>query len=93
MSLLGASRSNELLALITNLCFTGMRELLLTAGDESQPEPWARVHAINSLRLTFNDKALANDVSGFFAEGECCCFTRLNCLHIQREASWSWVVE
>ena len=46
-----------------------MRELLLTAGDGSQQEPWARVHAINTLRLTFNDKALANDVSGFFAEG------------------------
>ena len=46
-----------------------MRELLRVAADESQEEPWARVHAINVLRLTFNDKNLANDVSGFFAEG------------------------
>lgn len=47
----------------------GMRELLRVAGDESQQEPWARVHAINTLRLTFSDRNLANDVSGFFAEG------------------------
>ena len=46
-----------------------MRELLRVAGDESQQEPWARVHAINTLRLTFSDRNLANDVSGFFAEG------------------------
>ena len=46
-----------------------MKELLRVAGDESQHEPWARVHAINTLRLTFNDRNLANDVSGFFAEG------------------------
>ena len=50
-------------------CCAGMRELLRVAGDESQDEPWARVHAINTLRLTFNDRNLANDVSGFFAEG------------------------
>lgn len=47
----------------------GIRELLRVAGDESQQEPWARVHAINTLRLTFSDKTLANDVSGYFAEG------------------------
>jgi hypothetical protein len=47
----------------------GMRELLRVAGDESQQEPWAKVHAINTLRLTFSDRNLANDVSGFFAEG------------------------
>ena len=47
----------------------GMMELLRVAADESQPEPWPRVHAINTLRLTFNDKNLANDVSGFFAQG------------------------
>ena len=46
-----------------------MRELLRVAGDESQQEPWARVHAINTLRLTFSDRNLANDVSGFFADG------------------------
>ncbi len=46
-----------------------MRELLRVAGDESQQQPWARVHAVNTLRLTFNDKNLANDVSGFFADG------------------------
>ena len=44
-------------------------ELLKVASDESPSEPWARVHAINTLRLTFNDKNLANDVSGFFAQG------------------------
>lgn len=47
----------------------GMVELLRVAADESQTEPWPRVHAINTLRLTFNDKNLANDVSGFFAQG------------------------
>ena len=47
----------------------GMKELLRVAADESQKEPWARVHAINTLRLTFNDKNLANDVSGYFAQG------------------------
>ncbi|DBA77762.1 TPA: hypothetical protein ACH3X2_008451 [Trebouxia sp. C0005] len=51
------------------LLYTGMRELLRVAGDDSQQEPWARVHAINTLRLTFSDRNLANDVSGFFAEG------------------------
>ncbi|DBB01023.1 TPA: hypothetical protein ACH3X1_000923 [Trebouxia sp. C0004] len=51
------------------LLYTGMRELLRVAGDESQQKPWARVHAINTLRLTFSDRNLANDVSGFFAEG------------------------
>ncbi|KAL0046958.1 hypothetical protein WJX82_002976, partial [Trebouxia sp. C0006] len=51
------------------LLYTGTRELLRVAGDESQQEPWARVHAINTLRLTFSDRNLANDVSGFFADG------------------------
>ena len=50
-------------------CNAGMRELLETADDESQQEIWPRVHAINTLRLTYNDKNLANDVSGFFAQG------------------------
>ena len=48
----------------------GMMELLRVAADESQTEAWPRVHAINTLRLTFNDKNLANDVSGFFAQGD-----------------------
>ena len=47
-----------------------MAELLRVAGDEGQAEPWPRVHAINTLRLTFHDKNLANDVSGFFAQGD-----------------------
>ena len=47
----------------------GMEELVRVAADESQAEPWARVHAINTLRLTFSHKNLANDVSGFFAQG------------------------
>ena len=51
------------------LVHVGMTELFRVAADESQLEPWARVHAINTLRLTFNDKNLANDVSGFFAQG------------------------
>ena len=46
-----------------------MRELLRVAANESQDKLYARVHAINTLRLIFNDKNLANDVSGFFAEG------------------------
>ena len=48
----------------------GVTELLRVAADESQTESWPRVHAINTLRLTFNDKNLANDVSGFFAQGK-----------------------
>lgn len=46
-----------------------MTELLRIANDTSLPEPWPRVHAFNVLRLAFNDKNLATDSSGFFAEG------------------------
>lgn len=46
-----------------------MHELLRIAVDESQAQPWPRVHALNTLRLAFGDKTLANDASGFFAQG------------------------
>ncbi|KAK9830510.1 hypothetical protein WJX72_012147 [[Myrmecia] bisecta] len=47
----------------------GMSALLDLAGDTAQAEPWPRVHAFNVLRMAFNDKNLAMDSSGFFAEG------------------------
>ena len=56
-----------------------MRQLVRAAGHERQQEPWARVHALNTLRLIFNDKNLANDVSGFFAEGTCALCPYLGC--------------
>lgn len=46
------------------------------AADGSQEEPWPRVHAINTLRLTFSHKNLANDVSGFFAQGVLHCLVQ-----------------
>jgi hypothetical protein len=57
---------------LQTLLHTGMSELLRTATDASLPEPWPRVHAFNVLRLAFNDKNLATDSSGFFAEGAAC---------------------
>lgn len=54
-----------------------MEELLRVAEDESQQEPWPRVHAINTLRLTFSHKNLANDVSGFFAQGVLLCWCNI----------------
>ena len=47
----------------------GVPELLRLGSDERAGQVWPRVHAINTLRLTFNDKNLANDISGFFAQG------------------------
>lgn len=55
--------------LVSHNRYAGMNVLLTLAGDESQAQPWPRVHAINTLRLAFSDKTLANDASGFFAQG------------------------
>ena len=46
-----------------------MDELLRIASDDSQEQPWPRVHALNTMRMAFSDKTLANDASGFFAQG------------------------
>lgn len=50
----------------------GMEELLRLAGCEALPEPWPRVHALNVLRVTFQDAALSTDSSAYYARGRCC---------------------
>lgn len=47
----------------------GMDEVLGLAGAEELPEPWPRVHALNVLRVTFNDASLACDSSAYYARG------------------------
>lgn len=59
--------------MLQTLLHRGMSELLRTATASSFEEPWPRVHAFNVLRLAFNDKNLAVDSSGFFAEGAAPC--------------------
>ena len=53
----------------------GMEELLriaagLPAPDHPPLEPWPRVHALNTLRVAFQDASLACDTSAFYARGE-----------------------
>ena len=65
-----AQTTFQLHATLASILDTGMRELLGVASEEDEEGPGARGHAINTLRLTFSHKDLANDVSGYFAEGE-----------------------
>ena len=60
----------------------GMTELLRLAGgigvgeagsEGPAAEPWPRVHALNTLRVAFNDASLACDTSAYYARGEWVC--------------------
>lgn len=48
----------------------GMDALLHLATGTTGEEPWPRVHALNVLRVAFNDASLACDTSAYYARGE-----------------------
>lgn len=55
----------------------GMEELLRIAAGTAAPgqaplEPWPRVHALNALRVAYQDASLASETSGYYARGSSC---------------------
>ena len=47
----------------------GLQTLLDLAAQHSMPQPWPRVHAINTLRLCFLESSLAPEASAFCSRG------------------------
>jgi len=48
----------------------GLRELLSAAGEETDLEPWPRVHAFNTLRILYLDTKLTRGTSAFYSQGK-----------------------